>query len=225
LHIDGHASANALSAADGGRIDWDEVYEQFREINILCGNNLFVTMGLCEALRSFNRCHIASPCPVNALLAAWNPILQAQVEVGFETFYSKLFDTGGDIDAAVLALRGSLDPCPLLFFTSKQYLEQGILRYVREHCVGAGLLARAKSIADQVASRPGLKISPEFVMQQLKNEIEDTPAVLRRKARMFLHIDGSAENEQRFASDAEAVIEEAEALLKRGTTGDASDVA
>ena len=87
--------------------------------------------------------------------------------------------------------------------------------YVREHCVGPGLEARVKSIADQaVRARPDLRMTPKQVKRLLASEIQNTPAVLRRKARMFLHMDSRPENEQRFRSDLEAVIEEAESLLK-----------
>src|ERR1700730_4108002 len=105
LHLDGHASAEVMATADGETVTWDEVYSWFRRINIECRNNLFVSMGACEALRSFDRSTITLPCPVNALLSAWDPVLAAVVEVGLEAFYGTLFGTPGDVNAALNAMR------------------------------------------------------------------------------------------------------------------------
>lgn len=216
LHFDGHASAEAMGTASKEHVNWDEIYSWFRKINIECKNNLFVTMGACEALRSFDRSTITQPCPVNALLAAWNPVLAAVVEVGLEAFYEALFKTQGDMDSALLAMRAAVDPCPLLFFSSQHYLEKGIFGYVREHCVGDGLRARISSVAAQArAQYPDIVITDELVARVMREEIDRTPAVLREMASRFMHIRADGTNMDRFGENLSAVLQAAQIELER----------
>jgi len=214
LHLDGHASPKELAAANDERVDWDDVYALFRAINIACGNNLFVSMGLCEALGSIDRCRLSEPCPVAALLAAWDPLLESHVEIGFQSFYAELVEKDGDIDAALAVLQRKLDPCPLMFFSSKYYFEVLARGYVEDRCIGPGFDARVNRLLEQAAAgRPEQTITREMVTRVLAKEVENTPAYLRWKARRFLHMDASPENEQRFAPEVEAVIGQVEAML------------
>jgi hypothetical protein len=216
LHLDGHASAEAMATADGEIVAWDEIYSWFRRINIECGNNLFVSMGACEALRSFDRSTITLPCPVNALLAAWDPVLAAVVEVGLEAFYATLFGTRGDMNAALNAMRGVVTPCPLLFFTSKNFLEKGMMGYVREHCVGDGLRARIASVASEARRQhPEIVITDELATRVMRDEVAHTPAVLREMAYRFMHIRTDGTNLDRFGEDLSAVLEASQLELDR----------
>lgn len=214
LHFDGHASADAMATAAGDAVSWSAIYSLFRQINIACGNNLFVTMGACEALRSISRCPIGQPCPLNALLAAWDPILASVVEVGLEAFYGTLFESNGSVDAAVKEMHQAVNPCPLKFFKSKDYLEKGVVGYVRSHCVGDGLSARVSELVVTATKMfPGKRITPELVMEAMQREIADTPGTLRAMARTFLHIEPDGRNEDRFAADLEEVLAIAQAEL------------
>jgi hypothetical protein len=152
-------------------------------------------------------------------LAAWGPILESHVEVGFQSFYSEFFEKGGDIDAAITALQRKLDPCPLMFCSSKHYFKLGALKYVEEHCIGPGFDARVESLADRAAAvSPHLQITRKTVRQVLAREVENTPAFLRRKARMFLHMDTRPENNERFESYVEALLKQVEELLGGGAS-------
>jgi hypothetical protein len=214
IHIDGHSSANSLSIPSGEMVGWEIIYSHFRTINIETKNNLFVSIGACEALQSFRRATISQPCPFNALLAAWDPILESIVQVGIETFYDVLFTTSGNVDAALGALRQAVDPCPLKFYSSKDYLERGLTSYVKNSCVGDGLKARIESIIEQARKQAlGRLIDMEAVNSVMEKEVRDTPVTLRRMAARFLHINGSETNAKRFAPDLEAVLADIQSIL------------
>ena len=216
IHIDGHASADALSIPSGETIDWEIIYSNFRKINIETKNNLFVSMGACEALQSFRRAIITQPCPFNALLAAWDPILESAVQVGMETFYNFLFKESGNVDLALGAMRKSIDPCPLQFFSSKDYLERGLKQYVQSYCIGDGWKARVETVLEYArtqAAAAGRQINMQVANKCIEEELSNTPATLREMAEKFLHISGSNENAKRFAPDLEATLADIQIIL------------
>jgi hypothetical protein len=113
-------------------------------------------------------------------------------------------------------MRAAVSPCPLLFFASKTYLENGMKNYVREHCVGDGLRARVISVALEARRQyPEILITDDLARQVMRDEIARTPEVLREMAYRFMHVGDDGTNLERFGEDLKAVLEDLQFKLDR----------
>jgi len=131
-----------------------------------------------------------------------------------ETFYDALFTSSGNVDFALIAMRQALNPCPLRFFSSKNYVERGLKSYVETSCVGDGFNIRMESLVEQARKQvPDGKIDMKLVNEIKEKELRDTPMVLRRMAEHFLHINGSNGNAERFSPDLEATLADIQNML------------
>jgi len=103
IHIEGHGSqdAKALCFPNDKNLNYARVIKCFREINILCNNNLFVTSGACKFAYSLTRdISISKPCAVFGMLAPEQIITDLIMEQGFLGFYNTFIQTGGCLISA-----------------------------------------------------------------------------------------------------------------------------
>jgi hypothetical protein len=89
IHIEGHASRETLELPNGSRVGWKTVFEHFRDINILCKNNLFFSSGACESAYAFKAASITDPCPVFGMLAPEQEVSAGEVLAGYIAFRGK----------------------------------------------------------------------------------------------------------------------------------------
>jgi len=167
IHIEGHASKESLQLLDGSEIEWSEVFCHFREINILCENNLFFSSGACHSAYAYKAAMITKPCPVFGLLAPEKEVKAGCLLDGFTTFYKSLIvDESFNNAFDKLVITTSAEQYSLIF--SQRFFESAAYEYITQYCMGKGRRTRIESLVTKVKRNEviPLKYARKFVKKR-----------------------------------------------------------
>jgi hypothetical protein len=111
LHFEIHGSdeGDGLVLASGEIIFWSELKEPIRNINIQCGNNLFISMATCYGanLLDLYEGEFDKPCAFFGYVGAETSVGVQDVEISYTAFFHELILTS-DIPKALIALLNSV---------------------------------------------------------------------------------------------------------------------
>lgn len=200
IHIEGHGSKDNLFFPDGRFISWSDVFQNFREINILSKNNLFFSSGACESAYAYKSASISKACPVFGFLAPEKEVKAGSVSDGFIAFYKSLIKSDS-LNEAFNAFANATDGKNYALIFSPHIFEKSAFIYLTQECMGQGRQKRLENVVSQAIAETGLPVN--MARKQLKKELSKSQApALKRFHQKFMMCDVFPENRKRFIFDA-----------------------
>ncbi len=200
IHIEGHGSKESLKLLDSSVITWDKIFEHFREINILCKNNLFFSSGACQSAYAFKAATITKPSPVFGMLAPEKIIETGSVLDGYIAFYKSLI-CNESLNDAFNAFADATDGKQYALIFSQLLFKKAAYKYIKEHCMRKGRKERLDSVLTQAVNSTGIQVRK--ARKLLKKELGKPQAIKLKKFHdTFMMIDKYSENGIRFEFDA-----------------------
>lgn len=198
LEIHGESSGKGLVTNSKELISLEHVGNQFREINIATGCNLFLTLGVCKGLYLLFNMHMDKPMPFIGAIGSFDSILNYDIYIRYYDFYDTFFRSL-DIASAYVALQKAnpaLDskyrymPADEIFY--KNYQE-----YLNNKCSDDALKVRAKETiaALNCTNRHERRLKEKQFIQQEK---KDRAKYFREHTATFFMTDEFPENKERF---------------------------
>lgn len=201
IHVEGHGSPEKLELLDGSSVAWSEVFEKFREINILSKNNLFFSSGACNS--AYSMISVTSICkasPVYGLLAPEKVVQAGNVQDGFIAFYQSLIITG-NLHSAFSAFADKANGKDYALIFSQLLFEKVAFNYLTEQCMGKGRKKRLELVLTEAMKEIDMPVNK--ARKELKKQLQGPQALaLKRFYEKFMTIDIHPENAGRFKFDA-----------------------
>ena len=200
IHIEGHGSKENVELLDGSVLPWGTVFEHFREINILCKNNLFFSSGACQSAYGFKAATITKPSPVFGMLAPEQAVKTGSVLDGYIAFYKSLI-RNESLNDAFSAFADATNGRQYSLIFSQLLFKKAAYKYIKQYCLGKGRKQRLEDVLTQAVN--SVDIPVKKARRLLKKELSKPQAIhLEKFHRRFMMIDKYPENSGRFEFDA-----------------------
>lgn len=200
IHIEGHASKESVDLLDGSVMPWSTIFEHFREINILCKNNLFFSSGACQSAYAFKAATITKPSPIFGMLAPEQKVDAGGVLDGYIEFYKSLI-RNKSLNDAFNAFAAATDGKQYALIFSQLLFKKAAYKYIKEHCMGKGRGKRLEDVLTQAVN--SMDVQVKKARKLLKKELNKPQAIkLKKFHNTFMMIDKYPENSARFEFDA-----------------------
>lgn len=198
LHLEVHGSSDSLQFTDRSLISIYEVGEQLRKINIACGCNLLLTLGVCKGLYLLFNLHHAKPMPFCGAIGSFDDLVNSDIQQRFATFYDEFF-TSLDLSEAYvnLLLAQTGFDCKYRYFPADEIFYKNYMEYLKINCTKDAVKARAKEsigtlkLANRAERR---KKESEFIKLEKKKRLE----YYRSSSKIYFMLDNFPENKERF---------------------------
>lgn len=200
IHIEGHGSKESIELLDGSTMPWSTIFEHFREINILCKNNLFFSSGACQSAYALKAATITKPSPIFGMLAPEQEVEAGSMLDGYIAFYKSLICNESLNDAFnVFAATANGKQYALIF--SQLLFKKAAYNYIKQHCMGKGRKERLENVLSQAMN--AMDIQAGKARKLLKKELNKPQSKnLKKFHNTFMMIDKYPENSIRFEFDA-----------------------
>lgn len=197
FHLEIHGSDSGVKLKNGDNVDVFHIGEQFRRINIACGCNLFVTLGVCKGLNILLNMLMDKPMPFIGAIGSFCNINEDDLSIRYYDFYDMLFNTL-DIAKSFIALSNA----NLGHLSTYQYIPADELFYknysiyLSDKCTKEALEKRAEeSMPITCSSRQQKrKFKRDFIKEEHKNRAR----YFNEHVISFFMTDIFPENSQRF---------------------------
>ncbi len=200
IHIEGHGSKESIKLPNDSSLPWDAVFEHFREINILCKNNLFFSSGACQSAYGFKAATITKPSPVFGMLAPEQVVVTGGVLDGYIAFYKSLI-RNESLNDAFNAFADAANAKQFSLIFSQLLFKKAAYKYIKQHCMGKGRKQRLDDLLTQAMSEVDMPIKK--ARKLLRKELNKPQALkLSEFHSKFMMIDKYPENADRFEFDA-----------------------
>lgn len=201
IHIEGHGSKEHVTLLNGSLMEWGVIFKHFREINLICKNNLFFSSGACQSAYAFKAASITMACPVFGLLAPEQIVQAGSVSDGFVAFYKALISSG-DLNSAFNAFAKKKNGSNYALIFSQVLFEKAARNYIEQHCMGKGLKQRIEKVISEVVNNDidiPLKKARKLIKQNLGFPQAENIHNFHTK---FMMIDLYPDNKDRFIFNA-----------------------
>jgi hypothetical protein len=200
IHIEGHGSKESLKLLDSSLIPWSSIFEHFREINILCKNNLFFSSGACQSAYALKAATITKPSPIFGMLAPEQEVEAGSVLDGYIAFYKSLI-RNESLNEAFKAFADVTNGKQYALIFSQSLFKKAAYKYITKNCMGKGRRERLESVLTQAVSSKDVQVKQ--TRKLLKKELNKPQArSLKKFHNTFMMIDIYPENSKRFEFDA-----------------------
>jgi len=101
LHFEMHGANNltGLVLSDGSLINWKELIELFRPINIIICNKLFITMATCYGRHLYKGVELYQKSPYSGYISASTAIYPSEIVDKYSILFEKLIECGNLVEA------------------------------------------------------------------------------------------------------------------------------
>ena len=203
IHLELHGYENGIQLTNGDLLSIDKIGEQFRQINIATGCNLFLTLGVCKGLYLLFSTHYDKPMPFCGVVGSFEVMRADDIQLRYGAFYGKFFETF-DVGEAYAALKNTETNAPEIF-TQYRYIQvdeiflDGYQRYIREACASSVMDDRAL----QAAAESGKILQNRSVRRKFQKEFRNEEkkrrlAYFNQARKAFYMLDLFPENAERF---------------------------
>lgn len=95
IHLEMHGAADGtgLVMSNDDYVSWNEIKERIREINIVCGNNLFISLATCYGANLLKLYEFDKPCPFYGYMGAIGEINPIEAETSYSEYFEVLLTT------------------------------------------------------------------------------------------------------------------------------------
>jgi hypothetical protein len=103
FHFEMHGSddLSGLLFSDKSNIDWFEMTDLLREINITVKNNLYVTMATCYGRYLYKGLSFKKKCPYSGYISASREVMQYEIIDDFTFIFERLISSGNLVNAII----------------------------------------------------------------------------------------------------------------------------
>lgn len=146
LHLEIHGDGNGkgLFLKNNEFVSLEHAGNQFRQINVATGCNLFLTLGVCKGLYLLFNMHLNLPMPFIGAVGSFDDLFSYDIECRYSRFYETFFDSL-DIGKAYLALLNEntgIDP-KYRYIAADEIFYKCYLGYIKEKCTVEAVQKRA----------------------------------------------------------------------------------
>ena len=107
LHFEVHGCEDGIVLNSNTLVEWNELYNVIQEINIICYNNLFISMATCHGaymIRIYSK--FSEPCPFYGFIGPYSKLGEIDLINGYSEYFERLLETK-DFGTAIKALRNA----------------------------------------------------------------------------------------------------------------------
>ena len=168
LHVDAHGTVadGLLLAPSGEQVEWADVIELLRKLNVATENNLTCVFALCFGLHLYKKVSLKKAVPAYLFCAPPSEISVGFLEDQTLAFYRKINQTSNVTAAFNATLGASMKSihCQGLFF-------QSLLRYIRTYCMGKRRQERQERMLTAVLKRDGIVNPSNEQLSQARKDV------------------------------------------------------
>jgi hypothetical protein len=164
---------------------WDALEPLLRRINVACGCNLGVVMGVCWGMYAITPIRIHRPVPFYFLVGSQTQLTAGTLREEMPAFYRTLLQNGS-LEAAMKCVP-SCQP-----FHAEKLLAVGFAKYLKRGCIGKGRSERVERLFTEIYQSSGGNLNRaqrrnvrESFRKQSRAEAQES--AFSRYARTFLH--------------------------------------
>ena len=196
IHLDLHGNKDQFLCANGDIVNWAELGEKLRAINVACGLNLFVAVSACSGGYSSLCTQLVSPAPFFALCGPLEDISAGDLLDDYERFYRTLHSTG-DCDKAIEALNERQSG--LYLGVPAMYLFRlGWSHYTATYCSGELLRQRIERVVTSSLEIGFSKSNVSQLRKQARSFIKNPSRSFEKARDAYFMYDRHPENRIRF---------------------------
>ena len=138
IHLEVHGAEYGIELSNGDEILSAKVSEQLRQINIVTGCNLFLTMGVCKGLYVLFNAQLDKPMPFCGAIGSFATLKAGDIQLRYAEFYETFFRTF-DITKAFIQLM-KVETAVSEEYKQYRYIHidevfyKSYMRYIKEQC-------------------------------------------------------------------------------------------
>ncbi|WP_155860264.1 hypothetical protein [Chryseobacterium sp. UNC8MFCol] len=198
FEIHGLEDKSGLSLQNNEKIFYNELANLLSRINILIGNNLFLTLAVCHGAYLLGSVKIDQPAPFLAFIGSFEVIQNNDTLLRYSEFYDE-FLTSFNLEKSIARFLNvnALTPNTFTIIETEETFKKVYKNYLKESTSGSGLKNRLKE-ASRTQFFQTLHQKKDFE-KKFKNEVERTKQKFFIKHRdIFFMISNFPANEYRF---------------------------
>lgn len=197
IEIHGEKFGKGFVLKNGDLISLSLIGEQFRKINIACGCNLFVTLGVCKGLNILLNMEMDKPMPFIGAIGSFCDIYEDDLTIRYYAFYDTFFSSF-DIAKSFnsLSIANPEIPSTYQYISADELFYKSYSKYLRNKCNPEALKDRAISCMPSSATTRQLR--RKFVRDFIKEEQHNRLSFFQEHTKSFFMIDRFPENKTRF---------------------------
>ncbi|OQP65568.1 hypothetical protein [Niastella populi] len=176
LHFEIHGAKEGLVLNSGELIKWREIASLLRELNIMTGNNIMVSLATCYGAYIYGSILPSLPAPFFAFIGPWNTVTSDEIMVSFTRFFEFIFAAESlkdiDLDLAAEKLNEENDVTEKFGFHLSEAVFDRVVNQIEEKLKDPNeFKKRVENLVEE-----GLKIESirnSFTREELKKASED----------------------------------------------------
>lgn len=203
IHLEVHGEEYGIELSNGDVVSRDIVGEQLRQINIVTGCNLFLTMGVCKGLYVLFNTQLDLPMPFCGAVGSFAKLVAGDIQLRYAEFYETFFRTF-DITQAFIQLM-KVETAVSEEYTQYKYIHidevfyKSYMRYIKEQCNKDIMPQRALDAATEnnytLRNRTERR---QFQQKFAKLEKLNRTKYYQEAVNTFFMLDEYPENQERF---------------------------
>jgi len=200
FHIFGHGSEQSLSVADGTEVEWEIIFDRFRDINIVTKNNLLVTSGACRSSWAYRYVPLNKRSSVFGLLAPSVKISAGDAIDSFSAFYKALIEDNS-FEKAMTKLVDIVEPKTFTLILSQMFFDHEATIFIKKSCMGKEKQKDKEALITLL--REDRSISLKEARKEAINLLKGSlPVTLKKMHSKFMMTDIYPETKSRFPFNA-----------------------
>lgn len=203
IHLEVHGAEYGIELSNGDEILSAKVSEQLRQINIVTGCNLFLTMGVCKGLYVLFNAQLDKPMPFCGAIGSFATLKAGDIQLRYAEFYETFFRTF-DITKAFIQLM-KVETAVSEEYKQYRYIHidevfyKSYMRYLKEQCNKEIMPQRALDAAAEnnyiLRNRSERR---QFQKKFAKSEQANRTKYYQEAVNAFFMLDKYPENKERF---------------------------
>ena len=193
IHFETHGSRNGLTLNSNENVLWSEIIPVIREINILCSNNLFLSISACWGANIQYHIKIYEKCPFRGFIGPVDEIYPDDLITSFDPFFDALLENN-DFGIALKRLNlYNKSGVEFHHLTSEAFFDL-VVKYHKEECEKDPKIeeARVEKITKSMWKRDKrikniYKTKGRFKKVVKKMNSVDSPKLYEQMRNNFLH--------------------------------------
>lgn len=200
IHFEIHGSQNGLAMASNEMVLWKELYDYLVSINLTIGNNLFMTLAVCQGAYMMQLIQVDNHAPFWGFVGSFDVIYVTDLMARYNEFYDEFLDSK-DLDKAIERLHNANPgvPSQYRFINSEMTFISLQKKYFDEKFTDKAIKERANDGLEQTGTKLEHRWQRRELMRKFKKRLFNTKKTYfeKHKKVFFMH-DEFSENKKRF---------------------------
>lgn len=202
IHLEIHGSSNyeGLVLKSRELVSWDEIYKSLIDINLIIGNNLFLTLAVCHGGYLMQLIKLDKPAPFWGFIGSFDTIEVSDLMIRYYEFYKEFF-TSFNLNLAFYKLRNSNPhiPSTYKFINSEETFKIVYNKYLKENTSEKGIEERKKQVKNDEKLNFINRTERRNFEKKFAKEIKNTKEkYYKRHSKVFFMLEEFPKNRKRF---------------------------